>query len=140
MKEAAYVTSPLASAMVLPFSRDRMVPTTSSLSVVSLSNLVFLDQLLTVVEVGEDQVVPFPQNSSSLCSGGVLLEISLSDIGGCDGVVKVLDFTVGDLAEDTASGGLCYGCESRSTNDIRQLIVLPETSNVFAFLSHLPLM
>jgi hypothetical protein len=56
--------------------------------------------LHTILLVGKNQIVPFPQQSTSAGASCAVKVLCLGDIGALDGSLEVLEGTVGDLAED----------------------------------------
>lgn len=76
------------------------------LGIVSLGAVVGKAVSLTILLIGEDQLVPLPQKGTSAGASCGLEELGLGGIGTLDGLLEVLEGAVGDLAEDGGSGGL----------------------------------
>ena len=63
-------------------------------------------KLRTVLLVGENEVVPLPQQGTSAGTGCAVEILCLGNIGALNCGLEVLEGTIGDVSEDGGSRGL----------------------------------
>src|SRR4051812_15645473 len=80
---------------------------------------------LTIIRVGEDEVVPFAQNGATLCRRCRLPELLLCRFGARDGGLEVRELAVGHTAEDGGGRGFwrlaVSARQRRPTEDVELL-------------------